>query len=167
MNIQNATDPCKQTGSVSPGSALMTDTGSVGRPLRKRYSKAAMLQDIVSITDPRMWPVYVAAALVLAIPLYAVFSGGDSDTAVARKATEQQPATKPEPAYEAPAAGPFIVDAAKPASVKDQRRDAARDGSERARRVPMLAPGDQFVLVSRHAGASANPPVRRHLPSTD
>lgn len=55
------------------GSGHVMDTGFTGRPPRGRYSKAYMMSDIASLLDPRLWPVYVGGALVVAIPCYALF----------------------------------------------------------------------------------------------
>lgn len=130
----------------SQASALITDTGSVGRPRRNRYSKAAMLEDIVSIADPRMWPTYVAAALILAIPLYAIVSPASDDASLARRAPEPQPAEATEPAAEE--TGPLIV----------------ASGAQRPRSP---ASGEQLLLVARHQVPQATRPARRHLPATD
>lgn len=156
MNIQTEThtNDC----SKSQSSALMTDTGSVGRPRRNRYSKAAMLEDLVSIADPRMWPTYVAAALILAIPLYAIVSPG-SDDSLARRAPEPQPAEAAEPVVEEPGLPIAIAGRAAP-SIGDR-------ADHRAQQWRMPASGDRFVLVARHPGLQANRPSRRHLPATD
>lgn len=51
-------------------SDTLLDTGFTGRPRRGRYSKAAMMSDIVSCADPRLWPIYVAAVIIVGIPVF-------------------------------------------------------------------------------------------------
>ena len=145
-----------QDQASSQVSALITDTGSVGRPRRNRYSKAAMLEDIVSIADPRMWPTYVAAALILAIPLYAVFSPAGDDASLARRGSEPQPVEAAEPP--ADESGPPIVYAggAVPSLA------VCADPHTQRTRIP--APCEQLVLVARIEGAQAKRPSRRQLP---
>ena len=58
------------TENMTPG--IIMNTGFTGRPRRGQYSKAQMLLDIVSLTDPRLWPIYVGGALIVAIPAFAL-----------------------------------------------------------------------------------------------
>ena len=64
----NASTTPDATENVTPG--IIMNTGFTGRPRRGQYSKAQMLADIVSLTDPRLWPIYVGGALIVAIPVF-------------------------------------------------------------------------------------------------
>lgn len=74
MTSRNPRASCNTADSDSTSASavpdIRLDTGATGRPRRGRYSKAAMLSDIVSLADPRLWPVYAAGALIAAIPAW-------------------------------------------------------------------------------------------------
>lgn len=116
-----------------------------------------MLEDIVSIADPRMWPTYVAAALILAIPLYAIFSPTGDDASLAHRASEPQPVEAEPPAEES---GPPIVYAGSAAP------SLAVCADPRTQRTRIPAPCEQFVLVARIEGAPAKRSSRRQFPAS-
>lgn len=73
----------------TPGISL--DTGFTGRLPRGRYSKAYMLKDIASLADPRLWPVYVAGALMAAVLLFMLLKSIDTDPATVFGANAEAP----------------------------------------------------------------------------
>lgn len=68
--ISNRSNPEKSHLNATNSSDLLLDTGFAGRPRRGRYSKASMMSDVVSYADPRLWPIYIAAVVIVGIPVF-------------------------------------------------------------------------------------------------
>ena len=155
----NTTSATQQGDTTQPTSNLTTDTGTTGRPRRGRYSKAAMFEDIVSLADPRLWPVYVAGVLMALIPVYALFGAIEFFNAVVTARTAPDNADQTWRSPEEPVQATTLAgsDAMPVAPTVPTVPTAIATREERA---SMMAPGDQFSLMGSPAPATAATPLR-------
>ncbi len=115
----------------------LINSAASGRPSLRalRFSKAAMLEGSLSIVDPRLWPLH-GAALSFVLLVVAAAVGGSKP--------EQQGASREIVAVAcSPEEQCNIVDSLDGSSVAT---GTAPQIAQAGRRMPMIAPGDQFSI---------------------
>lgn len=138
----------------------LINAAAIGRPNARqvRFSKAAMLEGSMSIIDPRLWPLHAAAVSFVLLVLAAVVGNG-------------KPA---QPAVPAEAVA-VICSPEEQCNVVDPIDGGAvvfeppKQIAQPERRIPMIAPGDQFSISSPPASATqtsdARPMIDYTVPS--
>lgn len=132
------TNECKNDAHSHDAQDHLIDAAAMGRPSARqvRFSKAAMLEGSTSLIDPRLWPLHGAAMSFVLLVLAA--AGGIGKPA--------QPSAQAEAVAVAcsPEERCIVVDPIDGSAVEFE---APRQIAQPGRRIPMMAPGDQFLIA--------------------
>ena len=132
---------------VTTARNIAVETGLTGRPPRGRYSKAYMMADIISLLDPRLWPIYVAGALIVAI---LVFAAVQSMSLVTPKFLDASVDATVNPAWVTPEEAMAM---AKPRVEPPQ----ATAGTKGNGRVAMFAARNELAVAAANGPATTTP----------
>lgn len=130
---------------------IVMGTGFTGRPPRNRYSKAYMMADIVSLLDPRLWPVYVGGALIVAIPCFALMGAAST---VLNQTVTAKAAVDPDAPWQTPEEGMANADPRSAASTAPSEIAKAPKATTTKKQVAIFAPLSPAAHDTRSAPAS-------------